>query len=302
MSSRAHVRRSRDIDVTPDRHPPAGSRNTVAGQGNQGPNPPDLFGGKMPSITHFVRLFVALALAMISVPLLLAAPANAVPAGHVVICKYVSTPGPNEVASHVIMSSVESLAGSFDPNANPLFPQSFSDAQGFSIAIRYTVDGESPNDTSILDECPVLNPTDECDELPGDQPPDFQCEPEVVEETRDLGPLLDCDAGTITTLHQMRTKTQTFNAETQTWEEGEFTPWETVDTTVEDATAEDCPVDNPPEPIVDPPVDNPPGENPTLPNTGSSPYLTALALMGGLILTAGSALFMRGRKVRVPKA
>jgi LPXTG-motif cell wall-anchored protein len=241
-------------------------------------------------------------MAMIAVPLLLASSASAVPAGHVVVCKYVATPGPNEVASHIIMPSPESIAGDFDPNLG--FPQEWTDAQNTSIAIRYTVDGEQTNDTSILDECPVLNPTDECEELPGDQPEGFQCLPESETETQDLGPLLDCEAGTLTTLHQERTRTQTFNADTQEWEWGAFSEWETVDTTVVDATEEDCPVVVPPDPIVDPPapVVDPPVETPTLPNTGTSPYLTALGLMGALILAAGSTLFMRGRKVRVPRA
>jgi len=252
------------------------------------------------SITNIVRLFVALAMAMIAVPLLLSAPATAVPAGHVVVCKYVVTPGPNEVASHIILPSVQALAGDFDPNLP--FPQEFSDAQGFSIATRYTLEGEQSNDLDIGEECPILNPGDECPDLPGEQPADFQCLPESETETRDLGPLLDCEAGTITTLHQERTRTQTFNADAQEWEWGPFSDWETVDQTVVDATEVDCPepiVDppNPPEPVVDPPV-----ETPTLPNTGTSPYLTALGLMGALILAAGSTVFMRSRKVRVPKA
>lgn len=260
----------------------------------------------MPSLTNFVRLFVALAMAIIAVPLLLSSPASAVPAGHVVVCKYVATPGPNEVASHIVMPSPESIAGDFDPEAG--FPQEWTDAQFTSIAIRFTVDGEHTNDTSILEECPILNPTDECPDLPGDQPAGFQCEPLTDTETRDLGPLLDCVAGTITTLHQERTRTQTFDADAQEWVDA-FSGWVTVDTTVVDATEEDCPVIppepvvDPPEPVVDPPVGTPPVEAPpTLPATGTSPYLTALGLMGALILAAGSTLFMRSRKVRVPKA
>jgi len=256
----------------------------------------------MPSITNIVRLFVALAMAIIAVPLLLSAPATAVPAGHVVVCKYVTTPGPNEVASHIVLPSVQALAGDFDPNANPLFPQEFSDEQGFSIATRYTLEGEQSNDLDIGEECPILNPGDECPDLPGEQPADFQCLPNSETETRDLGPLLDCEAGTITTLHQERSRTEVFDAETQTWSWGAFSDWETVDSTVDDATEVDCPVDDPDDPIVDPPepVVDPPA--PTLPNTGTSPYLTALGLMGALILAAGSTLLMRSRKVRVPKA
>jgi len=251
----------------------------------------------MPSITNFVRLFVALAVAMISVPFLASSASAVIDPNQVVVCKYSHTPVANEVAQTVIIINTNGLNGT---DFAGVFPFIFSDQQNTSIATRFAEDGELAKDLVIGEECPPFQPTDECPELDGDQPPGFQCEPNSETETRDLGPLLDCDAGTITTLHQERTRTEEFNADTQTWSFGPFSDWETVDTTVEDATAEDCPVDNPPEPIVDPPVDNP--ENPTLPNTGSSPYLTALALMGGLILTAGSALLMRGRKVRVPKA
>jgi LPXTG-motif cell wall-anchored protein len=250
-------------------------------------------------LRFFIRACLALAVAMISVPLLLSAPAAAVPAGHVVVCKYVSTPGPDEVASHIVMPSPESIAGDFDPEAG--FPQDWTDAQNFSIAIRFTEEGEQTNDTSILEECPILNPTDECPELDGDQPPDFQCEPETETETRDLAPLLDCEAVTITTLHQERTRTEVFNEETGEFELiDNWTDWVTVDSDVVDATPEQCP---PGEPIIDPPAPPaPPAETPTLPATGSSPYLSGLALMGALLLAAGSTLFMRSRKVRVSKA
>jgi LPXTG-motif cell wall-anchored protein len=255
----------------------------------------------MPSITNILRLFVALALAMISVPLLLASSASAVEdPDQVVVCKYSHTPVVGEIAQTVNIVSTNALDGT---GFAGVFPFTFSDQQNSSVAVRYAEVGET---TGSLDapevECPPFGVTDECEELPGDQPPGFQCEALSETETQDLGPLLDCDAGTLTTLHQERTRTQEFNADTQMWEWGAFSEWETVDQTVVDATEVDCPIDNPPnppEPIVDPPV-NPPA--PILPNTGSSPYLTALALMGGLILTAGSAVFMRFRKVRVPRA
>jgi uncharacterized surface anchored protein len=148
-------------------------------------------------------------------------------------------------------------------------------------------------------------PTDACPNLGGDQPEGFQCEPESETETRDLEPLLDCATDTVTTLHQERTRTQEFNAETQEWAFGEWSEWATVDQTVVDATDEQCPPEEPilpPEEPILPPNPPAPPENPTLPATGASPYLTGLALLGGLILTAGSALLVRSRKVRVPRA
>jgi LPXTG-motif cell wall-anchored protein len=266
----------------------------------------------MPSITKrtgppaglflFLRICVARAVAMISVPFL-ASSSSAAPNDNVVVCKYVSTPG--GVLDHVVIVDESTLGNANQPWPGT-FPFIWTDAQGQtevgSIALRYAQPGEQAHDVEVSGECPQEPPppTDACPNLGGDQPEGFQCEPETDTETRDLGPLLDCDAGTITTLHQERSRTQTFNEETQEWEWGDFSDWETVDTTVEDATAADCPVDNPPEPIL--PPEEPPAPAPTLPNTGASPYLTALGLMGGLILTAGSALFMRSRKVRVPKA
>jgi LPXTG-motif cell wall-anchored protein len=246
----------------------------------------------------FLRVCIALAVAMISVPLLLASPSSAAPGDKVVVCKYVSTPG--GVVSHVVVVAEDTLPDEWDGSS---FPFEWTDAHGQteigSIAIRFALPGPPPEQASTisLGECPGEVPPDECVDLPGNQPPGFQCTPESETETQDLGPLLDCDAGTITTLHQERTRTQTFDAETQEWVWGAFSDWETVDTTEVDATEVDCPVDPPVEPVVDPPV-----ETPTLPNTGVSPYLTALGLMGALILAAGSTLFMRFRKVRVPKA
>jgi LPXTG-motif cell wall-anchored protein len=293
---------SRENVVILARQPPDQIGYMWQGQ-ESGPEPvAEKFGGNMPSITNILRLFVALAMAMIAVPLLLSSSASAAPGDKVVVCKYSHTPVVNEQAQTVIIVSQNALDGT---GFAGLFPFTFSDQQNTSIATRFAEEGEQSNELVIGDECPPFQPTDECEELPGDQPEGFQCEALSETETQDLGPLLDCDAGTLTTLHQERSRTQTFNAETQEWEWGAFSEWETVDTTVVDATEEDCPVDNPPnppEPIVDPPVNNPPSETPTLPNTGSSPYLTALALMGGLLMTAGSAVFLRSRKVRVPRA
>lgn len=250
----------------------------------------------MPSITNLVRLFVALAVAMISVPLLMASSASAAPGDKVVVCKYVSTPGGE--LDHVVIVSENTLPDEWDGST---FPFTWTDAHGQteagSIAIRFAAPGEQAHDVNVNECTQEPPPDDACPGLDGDQPVGFQCEPESETETRDLGPLLDCDAGTLTTLHQERSRTQTFNADTQEWEWGAFSDWETVDSTVEDATDQDCPVDIPIDPIVDPPA-----ETPTLPNTGVSPYLSALGLMGALILAAGSTLFMRSRKVRVPKA
>jgi len=254
----------------------------------------------------FLRLCIALAVAMISVPLL-ASSASADPdLDKVVVCKYTHTPVTGEIASHIIINSANALEGDgFDGT----FPFFFSDAHNSSIAIRFAEKGEQSNDLEIGECPPFPGPTDECPELPGDQPEGFQCEPLTDTETRDLGPLLDCVAGTITTLHQERTRTQTFDAEAQEWVWGAFSDWVTVDTTVVDATEQDCPPGEPilppappAPPVVNPPAPQAPPEAPTLPATGSPALLSGLALMGALLLAAGSTLFMRSRKVRVPKA
>ena len=168
-------------------------------------------------------------------------------------------------------------------------------------AAQVTVDHPTKSGVShfIIHLIPI--PEDECEELPGDQPEGFQCEPLDERETRDLQPLLDCEGGTITVIHQERTRVQEFLD--GLWVFGEWSEWIEFDRTVTDAPAEDCAIDPP---IVDPPdpVDPPAPvvDPPTLPNTGSPAMLGTLGLMGALLLAAGSTLLMRARKVRVPRA
>jgi LPXTG-motif cell wall-anchored protein len=236
---------------------------------------------------------------MISVPLLASTAsagslAAAVPEGKVVVCKYVGTPP--GTPHHIIVVAASAIKD-WD---GVTFPWTFADAQD-SIAIRYAIGNEQPGNEELVN-CPgyVPPPEDACQNLDGDQPEGFQCEPDSQRQTRDLGPLLDCDAGTLTTLHQERTRTQDFDAETQEWVWGDWSDWATFDTTVDDATAEDCPEGPPPPPgpgPEGPPAGNPPPGPTVLPNTGSPAYLASLAVLGGLILSAGGALFVRSRKV-----
>jgi len=265
----------------------------------------------MPSITNIVRLFVAVAMAMIAVPLLLASSAPAVEEGKVGICHttgsdskpFVYIEVPEEEANGHITGT------SSDHNAQHAW-QSAGTWNGVPHAADELKMDYFANEEDAATNCgPRTPPTDECPDLDGDQPPGFQCEPDSDTETRDLGPLLDCVAGTITTLHQERSRIQTFDAEAQEWVFGAFSDWETVDTTVEDATEVDCPPGEPilppappAPPVVNPPAPQAPPEAPTLPATGSPALLSGLALMGALLLAAGSTLFMRSRKVRVPKA
>ena len=249
----------------------------------------------------FLRVCIALAIAMVSVPLLLASSSSAAPADQVVVCKYVSTPG--GVLDHVVIVD-ESTLGNVNQPWPGTFPFAWTDAQGQtevgSIALRYSTAGEQPHDVELSGECPQTPPDDACPGLDGDQAEGFQCEPESETEQRDLEPLLDCAAGTVTTVHQERTRTQEFNAETQEWEWGAFSDWADVGSDSVDATEAQCPETpiNPPKPP-NPPA---PPEEPILPNTGSPAFLGALGLMGAMVLAAGSTLFMRSRKVRVPKA
>ena len=254
----------------------------------------------MPSISQFIRLCVALGIALISVPLL-SSSASAVPdETQVVVCKYSHTPVSGEIAQTVIIVSRNALEGE---GFAGIFPFTFSDEQNSSLAVRFAEVGET---TGSLDEpeveCPPFPGDDACPELPGDQEEGFQCDPITETETQDVGPVLDCDAGTITTLHQERTRTQVFDEGTQTWSFGEWSDWVTVDTTVEDATAEDCPDDpidppNPPNPNPPAPVDPP---APTLPETGAGDYL-GLGALGALLLAGASALLWRSRRIGLPQ-
>jgi LPXTG-motif cell wall-anchored protein len=62
------------------------------------------------------------------------------------------------------------------------------------------------------------------------------------------------------------------------------------------------PINPPAPPAPGPPQANPPATGPVLPSTGVEDYLGGLALLGGLMLAAGSALLRRSRKVGVPTA
>jgi hypothetical protein len=253
----------------------------------------------------FIRLVLALGIAVISAPLLLASSASAEPdPNQVVVCKYSHTPETGEIAQTIIIVNTNALEGDgFDGT----FPFVFSDEQNSSIAIRFAEVGENSNELEI-GECPPFGVVDECEELPGDQPEGFQCEPLTETETRDVGPTVDCDTETVTTLHQERTRTQVFVAEPPPgeWVWGDWSEWMTVDTTVVPTTEEQCPGEpidppnppNPPEPTPPAPVDPP---NPTLPDTGAEDYLGGLALLSGLILAGASALIWRSRRIGLPQ-
>lgn len=247
----------------------------------------------------FIRLCLALLVAVIGAPFLLASASSAAaPDDKVVVCKYVVTPNDGEILHHIVIVSESTL-----PNFDGTLPFVFADAHFNSVAVRYANPGEKSHDVPLSD-CNNQPPVDDCVDLPGDQPDGFQCEPLTETEQRDVGPTLDCDAGTITTLHQERTRSQVFDAGTQTWSFGDWSDWVTVDQTVEQATEQDCPDDpidpiDPPAPVDPPqPVDPP---DPTLPDTGAEDYLGGLALLSGLILAGASALIWRSRRLGLPQ-
>lgn len=246
----------------------------------------------------FIRLFIALGLAILAAPMLSSSASAEPDVGKVVVCKYSHTPETGELAQTIVIVSANALEGE---GFTGTFPFNFSDEHNSSIAIRFAEVGEQANDLDI-GECPPFPGDDECPELPGDQPPGFQCEPLTETQTRDVGPTLDCVAGTITTLHQERTRTQEFVD--GAWVFGDWSDWVTVDTTVEQATEEDCPGPieppnpNPPNPNPPAPVDPP---SPTLPETGAEDYLGGLGLLSGLILAGASALIWRSRRMGLPR-
>lgn len=260
-------------------------------------------GARSGGLFLFIRLVLALGIAVISAPFLLASSSAAAPdVGKVVVCKYSHTPVTGEVAQTIIIVSANALEGD---GFNGTFPFNFSDEQNSSIAIRYAEEGEQSNELEI-GECPPFPGVDDCPELPGDQPEGFQCEPLTETQTRDVGPTVDCETDTVTTLHQERTRTQVFVAEPPPgeWVWGDWSEWVTVDTTVVPATNDQCPgpinppPPNPPEPTPPAPV-NPP--SPTLPDTGAEDYLGGLALLSGLILAGASALIWRSRRMGLPQ-
>lgn len=261
--------------------------------------------GKPGGFRLYLRLLIALGLAVFAAPFL-ASSASAEPdVGKVVVCKYSHTPETGELAQTIIIVSANALEGDGFEGEFPFF---FSDQHNSSIAIRYAEVGEQPNELE-LGECPPFPGVDECPELPGDQEEGFQCEPLSETDTRDVGPTVDCPAGTVTTLHQERTRTQEFVDGAWVW--GAWSEWVTVDTTVVDTTEEQCPTVDPPGPVVDPPpppnppeppspVVNPPA--PVLPQTGLSDYLGAIALLTGLALTGGLLLLRRSSRIGTPSS
>ncbi len=242
----------------------------------------------------FIRLCMALGIALISLPLLMASSSSAAAPGQkVVVCKYVSTPG--GVLDHVVVVGQKSLGNANSPWPGT-FPFSWTDAHGGTLkgstAIRFAAQGEQAKDIDPA-ECVQSPIIDDCPDLAGDQPVGFQCFPLEETEQRDVGPTLDCDTETVTTLHQERTRTQTFDDQTQTWSFGDWSDWTTVSETVDPATDQQCggPID-PPEPPD--PVDPP---EPTLPNTGAGDYLGGLAALSGLLLAAAGTVLFRSRKI-----
>lgn len=269
----------------------------------QGPKPPETFGGNMPSITNFVRLFVALALAMITAPLLLASSASAEPdPNQVVVCKYSHTPVVGEIAQTVNIVNTSALEG--DGFAG-VFPFLFSDQHSSSVAIRFAEVGEN---TGSLDdpaeECPPFGEDLICPEgtdHAGEEVPEGESIESFCNDPAEVCPEGTDNAG------QEIPEGQTADEFCDDVEPPAVCPdgtdnagqeipeGQTAEDFCDDADVPIDPVVDPPAPVVDPPA-------PTLPNTGTSPYLTALGLMGALILAAGSTLFMRSRKVRVPRA
>lgn len=262
-----------------------------------------------------VRLFVALTVALISTPLLLASSASAADSD---TCDDI-------ISGEGWQTKVEGQMNDGDPALTVTAPEGFlidkycvktgSSNQGDGPVIvevdppASTVTIDHPTKSGVSHFIVHLIAFDECPELPGNQPEGFQCEPLDERETRDLSPVLDCVGGTITVIHEERNRVQEFVDGAWVW--GAWSDWTEFDRTVTDAPAEDCAVDNPPPvvdppaPIIDPPapIVDPPAETPpTLPNTGSPAMLGTLGLMGALILAAGSTLLMRSRKVRVPRA
>ena len=82
-----------------------------------------------------------------------AAWADEVPAHQVLVCKYVGTPGVDErlqTGQNPIVVDTHAL----DDGFSGVFPYTFQDAQGNSIAIRYLAEGESPGDVFDISECP----------------------------------------------------------------------------------------------------------------------------------------------------
>lgn len=88
-------------------------------------------------------------------------------------------------------------------------------------------------------------------------PCDAPAGPTPGTEPRTLEPVIDCEAGTITTVTQRRDQADpVWDAQQQTWIEGAWGDWYDVEVIVENNTAEECPVPTEePKPI--PPAEEP---------------------------------------------
>jgi outer membrane biosynthesis protein TonB len=92
---------------------------------------------------------------------------HAEPLGKVIVCKYVGTPGVDETpqtGQNPIAVSANALDGK---GFAGIFPFTFQDAQGQSIAIRYAT---SPTDNGNASECPGFEPSPTPTETPGPTP------------------------------------------------------------------------------------------------------------------------------------
>ncbi|MEO6604196.1 MAG: hypothetical protein ABIN55_01160 [Aeromicrobium sp.] len=69
-------------------------------------------------------------------------------------------------------------------------------------------------------------------------------------ELRDVAGSPDCTVFTVTTQHQSRSRTYSFDDASWTWVAGEWSSWATDSSTTEPATLEECPPPTKPEPIV----------------------------------------------------
>lgn len=83
--------------------------------------------------------------------------------------------------------------------------------------------------------CGTPPPTDECVDLPGNQPEGFQCAP-LTENDEKITHEQSCEAGTVTKFFWERSRTQVFDAQTQTWSYPDWPEWTKVDTKVRDMT------------------------------------------------------------------
>lgn len=73
-------------------------------------------------------------------------------------------------------------------------------------------------------------------------------QPKAETESRDQVEPADCEALTVTTNHQERSREYTWKD--GKWVAGEWSEWKTTSTSHRDATAEECPLPNKPEPVV----------------------------------------------------